>query len=148
MVKGSLARSTAFPLLKGFIRAAAAQPPPCAWRLRLINAAQIIGVMREYAEKNVQLLCLPEFALTGYTCSDLFLQETLLRGAEDGLTAILKASEGLNLVVLVGCRYATTASSTTARQYSATVSCWALCQKCTCPTMANLREAPLHPRYA
>ena len=58
--------------------------------------------MREYAEKNVQLLCLPEFALTGYTCSDLFLQDTLLRGAEDGLAAILKASEGLNVVVLVG----------------------------------------------
>ena len=35
-------------------------------------AEEIIGVMREYAEKNVQLLCLPEFALTGYTCSDLF----------------------------------------------------------------------------
>ena len=91
-----------FPAFEnGFIRAAAASPAlrvaDCAY-----NAAQIIGVMREYAEKNVQLLCLPEFALTGYTCSDLFLQETLLRGAEDGLAAILKASEGLNLVVLVG----------------------------------------------
>lgn len=57
-------------------------PPQPAPALRVAdcayNAAQIIGVMREYAEKNVQLLCLPEFALTGYTCSDLFLQETLL----------------------------------------------------------------------
>ena len=91
-----------FPAFEnGFIRAAAASPAlrvaDCAY-----NADQIIGVMREYAEKNVQLLCLPEFALTGYTCSDLFLQETLLRGAEDGLAAILKTSEGLNLVVLVG----------------------------------------------
>ena len=91
-----------FPAFEnGFIRAAAASPAlrvaDCAY-----NAAQIIGVMREYAEKNVQLLCLPEFALTGYTCSDLFLQDTLLRGAEDGLAAILKASEGLNVVVLVG----------------------------------------------
>ena len=91
-----------FPAFEnGFIRAAAASPAlrvaDCAY-----NADQIIGVMREYAEKNVQLLCLPEFALTGYTCSDLFLQDTLLRGAEDGLAAILKASEGLNVVVLVG----------------------------------------------
>ena len=30
------------------------------------------------------------------------MQDTLLRGAEDGLAAILKASEGLNVVVLVG----------------------------------------------
>jgi len=91
-----------FPAFEnGFIRAAAASPAlrvaDCTY-----NADQIIGVMREYAEKNVQLLCLPEFALTGYTCSDLFLQDTLLRGAEDGLAAILKASEGLNIVVLVG----------------------------------------------
>ena len=91
-----------FPAFEnGFIRAAAASPAlrvaDCTY-----NADQIIGVMREYAEKNVQLLCLPEFALTGYTCSDLFLQDTLLRGAEDGLAAILKASEGLNVVVLVG----------------------------------------------
>ena len=91
-----------FPAFEnGFIRAAAASP---ALRVAdcVYNAEQIIGVMREYAEKNVQLLCLPEFALTGYTCSDLFLQDTLLRGAEDGLAAILKASQGLNLVVLVG----------------------------------------------
>ena len=91
-----------FPAFEnGFIRAAAASPAlrvaDCTY-----NADQIIGVMREYAEKNVQLLCLPEFALTGYTCSDLFLQDTLLHGAEDGLAAILKASEGLNVVVLVG----------------------------------------------
>ena len=91
-----------FPAFEnGFIRAAAASP---ALRVAdcVYNAEQIIGVMREYAEKNVQLLCLPEFALTGYTCSDMFLQDTLLRGAEDGLAAILKASEGLNVVVLVG----------------------------------------------
>lgn len=62
-----------FPAFEnGFIRAAAASPTlrvaDCTY-----NADQIIGVMREYAEKNVQLLCLPEFALTGYTCSDLVL---------------------------------------------------------------------------
>ena len=53
-----------FPAFEnGFIRAAAASP---ALRVAdcVYNAEQIIGVMREYAEKNVQLLCLPEFALT------------------------------------------------------------------------------------
>ena len=91
-----------FPAFEnGFIRAAAASPAlrvaDCTY-----NAEQIIGVIREYAAKNVQLLCLPEFALTGYTCSDLFLQDTLLRGAEEALAAILEASKGLNIVVLVG----------------------------------------------
>ena len=131
-----------FPAFEnGFIRAAAASPAlrvaDCTY-----NADQIIGVMREYAEKNVQLLCLPEFALTGYTCSDLFLQDTLLRGAEDGLAAILKASEGLNVVVLVGLPV-----RHNGKLYNcAAVSCWVWCRKYTCPTTASFtRSATLSP---
>ena len=107
-----------FPAFEnGFIRAAAASP---ALRVAdcVYNTEQIIGVMRKYAEKNVQLLCLPEFALTGYTCSDLFLQDTLLRGAEDGL----RASTSWFWSV---CRYAAPASCTTAPPLCATASCWA-----------------------
>ena len=91
-----------FPAFEnGFVRVAAATPAlrvaDCAY-----NAQQIIDAMRVYAAQNVQLVCFPEFCLTGYTCSDLFLQHTLLQGAEDGLAAILDASTGLNLVALVG----------------------------------------------
>ena len=85
----------------GFLCAAAASPG-----LRVADVAyntqEIIKSMREYAARNAQLLCLPEFCLTGYTCSDLFLQETLIRGAEQGLAEILAASCGLNLVTVVG----------------------------------------------
>ena len=85
----------------GFLRAAAASPG-----LRVADVAyntqEIIKSMREYAARNAQLLCLPEFCLTGYTCSDLFLQETLIRGAEQGFAEILAASCGLNLVTVVG----------------------------------------------
>ena len=85
----------------GFIRAAAVSPAlrvaDCAY-----NVEQIIEAMQAFAAENVQLLCLPELSLTGYTCSDLFLQAPLLRGAETGLTAILQASKGLNLVTVVG----------------------------------------------
>lgn len=85
----------------GFLRAAAASPG-----LRVADVAyntqEIIKSMREYAARNAQLLCLPEFCLTGYTCSDLFLQETLIYGAEQGLAEILAASCGLNLVTVVG----------------------------------------------
>lgn len=84
-----------------FLRAAAASPG-----LRVADVAyntqEIIKSMREYAARNAQLLCLPEFCLTGYTCSDLFLQETLICGAEQGLAEILAASCGLNLVTVVG----------------------------------------------
>ena len=91
-----------FPAFEnGFIRAAAISPSlrvaDCAY-----NAQQIVEAMQAFAAENVHLLCLPEFSLTGYTCSDLFLQEPLLRGAEKALGTILQASKGLNLVTLVG----------------------------------------------
>ena len=85
----------------GFIRCAVASPAlrvaDCAY-----NAEQIVSAMRRAAADGVQLLCLPELCLTGYTCGDLFLQQPLLRGAEEGLRAVLAASEGLNLVTLAG----------------------------------------------
>jgi len=85
----------------GFIRAAAVSPAlrvaDCPY-----NTEQIIKTMRCYASRGTQLLCLPELCLTGYTCSDLFLQETLLHGAESCLAQILDASKGLNMVTLVG----------------------------------------------
>ena len=48
------------------------------------------------------MLCLPELCLTGYTCGDLFLQDTLLRGAEEGLKTILEATRNLDMVAAVG----------------------------------------------
>ena len=62
-----------FPAFEnGFVRAAAATPAlhvaDCAY-----NAQQIIDAMSVYAAQGVQLVCFPEFCLTGYTCSDLFL---------------------------------------------------------------------------
>ena len=85
----------------GFIRCAAASPAlrvaDCEY-----NAAQIIDAMRSANKAHVQLLCLPELCLTGYTCGDLFLQDRLLCGAEKALADILQASHGMNMVTLVG----------------------------------------------
>ena len=74
-----------FPAFEnGFVRAAAATPAlhvaDCAY-----NAQQIIDAMSVYAAQGVQLICFPEFCLTGYTCSDLFLQQPLQRAAEEAL---------------------------------------------------------------
>ena len=85
----------------GFLRSAAASP-----KLRVAdcdyNADQIISAMQQFAAGGSGLLCFPELSLTGYTCSDLFLQKTLSMGAEQALTRILQASQALDVVVLVG----------------------------------------------
>ncbi len=85
----------------GFISVAAGTP-----RIRVAdcryNAEQIFTMMREADKLGVRVLCLPELCLTGYTCGDLFLQDTLLRGAEEGLATILAATKHLDMLCALG----------------------------------------------
>ena len=85
----------------GFVKVAAGTP-----RIRVAdcryNAEQIFTLMREADKQGVKVLALPELCLTGYTCADLFLQPTLLKGAEEGLATILEATKNLDMVAAVG----------------------------------------------
>ena len=85
----------------GFIKVAAGTPEirvaDCEY-----NAGRIIALMREAADQGVKVLALPELCVTGYTCGDLFLQETLLQGAEDALGRILEETSTLDMLAAVG----------------------------------------------
>ena len=85
----------------GFIKAAAGTP-----RIRVAdcryNAEQIFTLMREAAKQGVRVLALPELCITGYTCGDLFLQDTLLKGAEDSLSTVLEATKNLDMITALG----------------------------------------------
>lgn len=88
-------------MFDGFLRTAAATPEvvvaDCA-----LNADAVISIMKEAAGEDVSLLVLPELCITGYTCSDLFLQESLLEAAKEALVKISEASKGQNMLTLVG----------------------------------------------
>ena len=85
----------------GFIKACAVSPSlrvaDCSY-----NAQMTIEAMKAAAKDGCQLAVFPELGLTGYTCGDLFLQQPLQKAAELALIDILKASETLDLVTLVG----------------------------------------------
>ena len=49
------------------------------------------------------MLVLPELCITGYTCQDLFFQQTLLDGALNALKDITEHSAGLDMLIAVGC---------------------------------------------
>ena len=66
------------------------------------NSEQIINLIEEGNRHGVKLMAFPELCLTAYTCSDLFLQSSLLREAKAGLKDILKATEGKDMLVFVG----------------------------------------------
>ena len=85
----------------GFISVACGTPrlrlADCAW-----NAEQSFQMMRSAEKAGVRVLVLPELGLTGYSCADLFLQDTLLREAEDALKTVLEATRNLEVVTAVG----------------------------------------------
>ena len=85
----------------GFVKVAAGTPAVRVADCRY-NAEQIFTLMREADRRGARVLALPELCLTGYTCGDLFLQRTLLRGAEEGLATVLQATRSLDLVAAVG----------------------------------------------
>src|SRR5262245_61283297 len=75
----------------GFLRVASASPP-----LRVAdcdyNAEHILALMRAAEADGVAVLVFPELAVTGYTCADLFQHPALLRGAEQALLGLTRAS--------------------------------------------------------
>ena len=74
-----------------FIRIACAVPAVAVGDTKK-NATDICDFLKKADEQNVDLLVFPEMALTGYTCQDLFFQETLHQGVKRGLGEILDAS--------------------------------------------------------
>ena len=66
------------------------------------NTQSIIALMREAAEKGVKLLALPELCITGYTCADLFLQNTLIDAAAASLEKIIAESAKMDMLIMVG----------------------------------------------
>ena len=85
----------------GFIKVAAATPD-----IRVAdvdyNKAQIIKQMDEAAEAGAKIIVFPELCITGYTCSDLFLQDILLNSAKKALVKIAEHTKNLDALVFVG----------------------------------------------
>jgi len=88
-------------MFSGYIRVAAATPAirvaDCAY-----NAEQILALIKKADDESIRLLCLPELCITGYTCGDLFLQDTLLEGARRALSLLVKESAGYGVLIVAG----------------------------------------------
>lgn len=68
----------------------------------LYNAGQIKLRMEEAYNNGARVIVFPELAITGYTCNDLFLQETLLSGALDALKELKRESSKYDSLIFVG----------------------------------------------
>ena len=66
------------------------------------NAKEIVKMLRKADKEGVSIVTTPELALTGYTCGDLFLQDDLLNKSEEALDFILKETNNLDIISIIG----------------------------------------------
>ncbi len=86
----------------GYVRAASAVPRVVVGDTSH-NACEISKLIKKGAEDNaVKVMVFPELSVTGYTCSDLFHQRSLLDGATTALKTICDQTSGCDVLAAVG----------------------------------------------
>ncbi len=85
----------------GFIKVAAVTP-----EVRVadtdFNTVQICLSMDEAIGQGAKVIVFPELCISGYTCGDLFLQESMLTSCKEQLLKIAAHTEGKDALVFVG----------------------------------------------
>ena len=86
---------------QGFVKVAAATPEiqvaDCEY-----NRLAIETMIEEACKQQTKVIVFPELVLTGYTCSDLFLQERLLNKAKEQLLLLAEFSKGKDILIFIG----------------------------------------------
>jgi NAD+ synthase (glutamine-hydrolysing) len=85
----------------GMIRVAAVSPAlkvaDVAFNLEAIEEATL-----QAADQGAHLVVFPELALTGYSCGDLFYQQSLLESVREGLKTLTTLSDQTGMILIVG----------------------------------------------
>lgn len=86
---------------QGFVRVGAVVP-----KLKVadteFNCNEIIKQIEVASNNKIQIIVFPELCVTGYTCQDLFEQDTLLEEAEKALNRILDYTNNLDIICIIG----------------------------------------------
>jgi NAD+ synthase (glutamine-hydrolysing) len=85
----------------GFVKVATAIPSvrvaDCDY-----NEKHIESLVLQAEGKGVEIICLPELSLCGYTCADLFGQQLLLDSCEEALFKLMDITRSLRIICIVG----------------------------------------------
>ncbi|MBQ9190894.1 MAG: NAD(+) synthase [Bacteroidaceae bacterium] len=85
----------------GFVKIATAVPEVRVADPKF-NTQQIENLVIQAEGRGVEIICLPELSLTGYSCGDLFAQQLLLDEAEMALINLMNFSRSLDIITIVG----------------------------------------------
>ena len=86
----------------GFVKVAAVTPEVRVADVAFNVDACVAEASRTCTEDGAAVVVLPELAITGYTCEDLFWQDALLDAAERGLADFVARTADLDALLLVG----------------------------------------------
>jgi len=85
----------------GFIRVAV-----CIPEVRVadapFNVAETIGLFKQASANNAILALFPELGISSYSNEDLFHQDALLQGVNEGLQQVLGATKEMNTILIIG----------------------------------------------
>ena len=85
----------------GFIKVASATPDIRVADIDF-NVKNIIKIIDNQYQNGVKVIAFTELCITGYTCSDLFLQKILIDSALKGLFKIAKSTQNKEILAVVG----------------------------------------------
>lgn len=66
------------------------------------NVEQIEKLVLKAQTQGVEILVTPELGITGYTCQDLFFQQTLMEEAEVALMKLMDFTRSMDMIIVVG----------------------------------------------
>ena len=86
----------------GFFRVACCSPEVTVAGCKF-NEKQIIESVKKADSLGVNLLVMNELCVTGYTCADLFFQDSLLENAKNSIVNIAESTKKTSVLFAVGC---------------------------------------------
>ena len=85
----------------GFVKMAAGVPEVRVADPKF-NVQAIENLVIQAEGRGIEVICMPELSITGYSCGDLFAQQLLLDEAEMALIHLLNFSRSLDIITIVG----------------------------------------------
>jgi len=85
----------------GFIRVGAIVPTLKIGNT-IFNSNEIVDQIKKANELNIEIVTTPELSVTGYTASDMFLNDTLIEDSITSLKYIIDSTSDLDIISIIG----------------------------------------------
>lgn len=68
----------------------------------LFNREELVKLIKEAFAKGISIVNTPELSLTGYSCGDLFYQDSLINEIENSIKYIIEKTKNIDITYILG----------------------------------------------